>query len=298
MEPNKLVKAIGKNWEILDCLYPDKSLNVSQIATSAQKDKPAVSRALVELERQEPSLVTKKEDGSGGNMKFVQLTEEGKHYVGAIRAVNEEISQPEIQVFPQLQEKRITFLIHQATKSSTDASSAASMRLDKLSKHANIWKFKSFRNYVDQLLRSDEPHDFQKGLDYLKKVLVRADRKTSKENDLVLEIGKKYLELLKNNLRRFEPPWFTTRNEIMDVLGILLEQKELRELFWGFWEELVNKISDSDDYEEHMKPYALFFTKQDYEFKESAEERLFELMNSTEPDVRKRAGSLHYMLFS
>ena len=60
----------------------------------------------------------------------------------------------------------------------------------------------------------------------------------------------------------------------MDVLGMLLEQKELRELFWGIWEELVNKISDSDDYEERMKPYALFFTKQDYEFKESAEERL------------------------
>lgn len=296
-ETNDLVKAIGKYWDILHCLYPDKRLNVSQIATLSLKDKPAVSRGLVELELLKPNLVAK-EAGSTGNRKFVRLTEEGKKYVDTIAAVNKEISQPKIEVVPQLQAEKISFLIEQATKSSPDASMAASMRLNKLANHPNIWQFKTFQNYVDQLLRSDKRHEFQKGLDLLQRVLVQPDRKPDRKVDLVLEIRKKYLKLLKTNLSRLEKPWSISRNEIMDILGMVLEQKELRELFWGIWQESVNSISDSDDYEEFTKPYALFFAKQDSEFKEFSEERLFELMDSPRLEVRRRAGSLHHMLFS
>jgi hypothetical protein len=146
-------------------------------------------------------------------------------------------------------------------------------------------------------LSACERLDFQNGLGLLQRVLVQLYRKPDRKDDLVLEIRKKYLELLKTNLKRPEPAWSISRNEIMDVLERVLGQKELRELFWNIWEELVDSISDSDDYEAFTKPYALFFAKQDYEFKESPEERLFELMNSTKPEVRRRAGSLHHILF-
>ena len=106
-----------------------------------------------------------------------------------------------------------------------------------------------------------------------------------------------YRRKLEEILRSTDDSLSEQKWDAMQILKYLMPDYEVFATVWKVWEKGVKEIKDQEQFSHFVQPFISYITDADIEYKKSVKQRLYELMQASDPQVRKRALVMHGYFF-
>ena len=291
---------MGRKWSILMCLHAAGTpQSVSDIAKKLGMHISNVSRDLDELVGLEPKIVQfveQRKDEGGRPFKLHSLTDEGRTIIEVVIHATERRTTGELR---ETVREDVVFLIKQITSPrNSETQQAAWLELGMLAKRTKLWKQKEVWKLLDSsILTENATRQFRDILGLLQAMLYNARLESGPQNDVATKARQAYRKKLEDILGSTENQWRDARFDVMTILDYIETEKEKFEACWKAWENGLT-IKEQEMYTLYLQPFMSYLTSADPKLKKSVRERLYELMQASEPKVREQALAMHHYLFT
>jgi DNA-binding MarR family transcriptional regulator len=288
---------MARGWIILKHLYStDSTASVSELAKKLGAHVSNVSRDLDDLGELEPKIVqfTEQRREQGGKpTRLTSLTETGKIVVGAFAQATAQATErrPVAEELKEAVKDDLIFLIKEVMNPRNhETQQAAWLELDALARSARLWKHKEVWDLLDaSILAEGARPELRSIFNLLRVMLHNSQRELGPKNEVAARVKQAYQKKLEEILAREEVELRNERFEVITLFEYIMTNEERFRVCWKVWEKGAKEIKDQEQYSQYLQPFISYLTSANTSLKRSVRNRLYQLMEAPEPEVRKRA---------
>jgi hypothetical protein len=194
---------------------------------------------------------------------------------------------------------RLRIYLDRIRPTSTDSMQLTAWNdLEKQAISKRIWKIPEvWQKLTDEILRGSLRIVLNGTLSVLKRMLITSAVDTE-PNDVANKAYQLYRPKLQEILASTEDVAEDYKIESKQMLEHITGKNEIFQICWSSWKKCMREIKDDRRYERFVRCFINDLTYASKENKESIEEELYNLMESTEACISSRAKEMHDLMFS
>lgn len=300
-EVSEFLRTLSRHWNILETLHNLKRpVSVTELAEKLEAHISNISKDLQDLQKLNPAVIQfdqePKETG-GRPFKMTYLTEHGRVLVETFSSFKENAQEkPKLK---EVDKEELTFLINQITEPRTaETGEAAWIELNGFVKSTRLWKHKQVWSLIEALLSPETPNrESMSALNLLYSLLYHARVELGTNNEVETKVKQECFAVLRQILEKVDVEWRSHRYQVMAIFDYLMADSEKFKESWRIWEKGLGEIKEEGQFTDYLQPVISYITSANLDQKKSVKEKLYQLMQSPELFIRRRALNMHSYLF-
>jgi hypothetical protein len=200
--------------------------------------------------------------------------------------------------FTDVSEADVRFHITRTNSAKTEVKIEAINDLEKIAMTKRLWKHDEVWDVVDKQILVDDPLSTSTAAVYLlKRMLLSAEKEWGAVNYVSNISRERYLNKIMRILESVNSEWFYYKPDANQILRFLVQGSDRFMVWWTAWKVCAEQVMDDDDYTRSIAAFINDLGTAEPDLKNSIKPNLYDLMESAEPRLSRRAIEMHRYLF-